>query len=533
MGQFAEVGSKTNGHEGQGEEVAAESLGDGEHTLVDEGIVEVGTNLASDGGEQDGGSGEAEHELGEAVPDFHGADGLAVFVLFNLGSKVDSDAEGGHADEDVLDHLDGSGNLQGLGAEEGASGGHGAGGVNGTTDPGATEHFGKADELDEGGHGNHHDGGEHHGEADGQGQFFLLSAAGGGNGDSGGGTAHGHVGGDGDVQGLGGHLQDLLAEDVGAAENDGGNHPGNEDAGDTDGEDLVEENFSTEEHEAGLDVVFNLHSGLEPLGGADGVGDDHTGHDSHDFAVHTVLSGGLVAAEHVGEAGQSEHTEEADEVADEVVAHDDHAEPGDHTETDGEDDETGNLVGILADGLLSLVSSLNVLLPGLDGGFGGLVQVGILEVGGSGGVLSDLSGSLGGLGLSGGFLSGGFLVGLLVADEGIHGVAGPLAGLAKVADEGLGGGQLGTGDALLGGLSVDELDGLEGLSLFGGDDSVLLFDLGGDFVTAVHHDEAGNDDDEETDPNGPVVFLEPKVRPFRTAVINNDVGISSHIESPA
>ena len=512
--------------------MAAEGLGDGEHTLVDEGVVKVGADVTSDGGEQDGGSGEAEHELGEAVPDFHGADGLAVFVLFNLGSKVDSDAEGGHADEDVLDHLDGSGNLESLGAEEGASGGHGAGGVNGTTDPGTTEHFGKTDHLDEGGHGDHHDGGEHHGETDGQGQFFLLSAAGGGHSDSGGGTAHGHVGRDGDVQGLGGHLQDLLAEDVGAAENDGGNHPGHEDAGDTDGEDLVEENFSAEEHEAGLDVVFDLHGGLDPLGGADGVGDDHTGHDSHDFAVHTVLGGGLVAAEHVGEAGQNEHTEEADEVADEVVAHDDHAEAGDHTEADGEDDEAGNLVGVLTDGLLSLVSSLHVLLPGLDSGFGGLVQIGVLVVGGSGGVLSHLSGGLGGLSLFSGSLGGGFLVSLLVADEGVHGVAGPLAGLAEVADEGLGGRNLSAGHALLGSLSIDEFDGLDGLSLFSSNDGVVLFDLGFDVGAAVHHHEAGDDNEEEADPDSPVVFLEPEVRPFRTAVINNNVGISSHIESP-
>ena len=120
-----------------------------------------------------------------------------------------------------------------------------------------------------------------------------------------------------------------------------------------------------------------------------------------------------------------------------------------------------------------------------------------------------------------------------MADEGVHGVAGPLAGLAKIADEGLGGGQLGAGHALLGGLSFDELDGLDGLGLFSGDDGVVLVDLSFDVSAAVHHDEAGDDDDEETDPNGPVVFLEPKVRPFRTAVINNDVGISSHIESPA
>ena len=120
-----------------------------------------------------------------------------------------------------------------------------------------------------------------------------------------------------------------------------------------------------------------------------------------------------------------------------------------------------------------------------------------------------------------------------MADEGVHGVAFPLAGLAEVADDGLDGGQRSAGHLLLGSLSIDEFDGLEGLSLFGRDDSVLLFDLGSDFVTAIHHDEAGNNDDKEADPDGPVVFLEPKVRPFRTAVINNDVGISSHIESPA
>ena len=63
VGQFAEVGSKTNGHEGQGEEVAAEGLGDGEHTLVDEGIVEVSTDAASNSGEKDGSAEEADTSI--------------------------------------------------------------------------------------------------------------------------------------------------------------------------------------------------------------------------------------------------------------------------------------------------------------------------------------------------------------------------------------------------------------------------------------------------------------------------------------
>ena len=221
-GEFAEVGAQADGGKGEHEEPRADALFDAvDDALVDEGGAEVRAEVGAVDGEDDRSGEEADDELGETVPDFHQA-GFASGGLFNAGAPVHGDTEGGHADEHVLDHLDGRGHVHGLGAEQRAGGGHGARGVDRTADPRAAKHFRQAEVLDEGGQGHHHDGGKGHGQAEGEGKLFLLGAARGGRGDGGGGAAHGHVGGDGDVQGRGSHLEDLLAEDEGRDEHDGG-----------------------------------------------------------------------------------------------------------------------------------------------------------------------------------------------------------------------------------------------------------------------------------------------------------------------
>ena len=133
----------------------------------------------------------------------------------------------------------------------------------------------------------------------------------GGGGDGGRGAAHGHIGRDDDVQRLGRHLQHLLAEDEGRDEHDGGDHPRHEDTGGADGDDLVEQDFRAEEHEARLDEVFNLERGLHPLRGADRVGDDHPEHDAPGLHADAVVGhGGLLAEDH-GDHHDDEQAHEA------------------------------------------------------------------------------------------------------------------------------------------------------------------------------------------------------------------------------
>ena len=116
--------------------------------------------------------------------------------------------------------------------------------------------------------------------------------------------------------------------------------------------------------------------------------------------------------------------------------------------------------------------------------------------------------------------------------EGIHGIPGPLGGRLEVTDDGLGGRQLVACNGLLAGLSLNKLDGFDRLGLFSSDDGVILAELGFNVGAAIHHDEAGDDQDEEPDPYRPIVFLQPKIRPFCAAIVNDYVFIS-HKKSPA
>jgi hypothetical protein len=70
----------------------------------------------------------------------------------------------------------------------------------------------------------------------------------------------------------------------------GGHDPGHEDAGQADGHDLVEEHFRAEQHQAALDEELHLAGGENPLGRADGVGDDHAQDDAPGFRADAVIA---------------------------------------------------------------------------------------------------------------------------------------------------------------------------------------------------------------------------------------------------
>lgn len=165
-------------------------------------------------------------------------------------------------------------------------------------------------------------------------------------------------------------FEDLLAEDEGRDEHDGGDHPRHEDTGGADGDDLVEQDFRAEEHEARLDEVFNLERGLHPLRGADRVGDDHPEHDAPGLHADAVVGhGGLLAEDH-GDHHDDEQAHEADEELGQVLAHDEDADAeeqgkGDHQQGQGGEEVYGLGLG----GSLGRVGL--GLGPILDGRFGG------------------------------------------------------------------------------------------------------------------------------------------------------------------
>ena len=130
-----------------------------------------------------------------------------------------------------------------------------------------------------------------------------------------------------------------------------------------------------------------------------------------------------------------------------------------------------------------------------------------------------LGGSLGRVGLGlGGFSL--FLVGRvlrvgfsLAGKHGLHGVVRPLAGAGDECLDFLGDRQVGAYDALLGVLSLDIRDSLKWSLLgFHLHDRVGLIDRF--FITgrsAIDENADGRDEQSETKPNGPVVFLLPQV----------------------
>ena len=160
--------------------------------------------------------------------------------------------------------------------------------------------------------------------------------------------------------------------------------------------------------------------------------------------------------------------------------------------------------------------------------FGGLVQIGDAKADGGSGALGGLGGLKGGLGLGCGFFSSGLGGFVCLLDEGIERVARPLAGSCQIADERLGGRKLVAGHALLGGLSLDKLDGLDGLGLLGLDDAIVLGKICLDARAPVDHDKTSDDDDKEAYPDRPVVFFKPQVGPFGSAIVNNDVFFVCH-----
>ena len=450
------------------------------------------------------------------MPDFHGADLLA-FLLVDLGREVDGHEEGRHADEDVLDHLDGGRHLHGLGADEGAGRGHGAGGVDGAAYPGAAEDLRHAAGLDDGRDNHHHDGREGQGEADGEGELLLLGLGGGSRRDGRGGAAHGHVGGNDDVEGRGFDLQELLAEDVGAHQDDGGDDPGDEDAGDADGHQLVDEHVGAKEHEAGLDEVLDLGAVLEPLGAAHGVGDEHADDDGPDFGVEAPALHHVLLAEDLRNDADCVDAEEAEEELHGIVAHEAGAEGHEHAEAEAEHGEGA----VDAERLLHLLGNLGRvagrLLPLADGGIGRIVEglVGVLGAGrGCLGRLGELEGlGFGGLGRVNLGQDGGVgSVSLLLGHgKGIQRIGMPGAGGLQVAEHLLQEGQVLALHLLQLGLGLVEFNGFDGFLLFGrnGLQERNAFLVQG--RPAVHDDAEREAQNEKAKPYGPVILFFPQI----------------------
>ena len=293
----------------------------------------------------------------------------------------------------------------------------------------------------------------------------------------------------------------------------------------------MEEHVSAKQNEADLDVVLNLRAFLEPFRRADGVGDDHADGDGPDFGIGAVAAHGHLVAEDVGDDAEHINAEEGHEEAAHVEAHDRGADGDEHAEAEPEHDERGDAVEGLDDFLGSVGGGLLGALPHADELAGRLVQRGVLIAGFGGESLGGLGGvegrGFGGLGLVHLGLHGGVhLVGVSLAqDEGVQRIGAPAGRRLDVVDERGRGGELLALKALLGGGSVIPLNGLEGFFGLGLEGGRVLVILGLQFALAAENQADGNDDQEEANPDGPVVFLLPEIGELRFPPINNNVGV--------
>lgn len=516
--QLPEVGGQADAGKGQAEEPAPTDFGEApDGAVVDDDVGQVLADGGVEGRERDGGDDEPDDEFGESVPDFNEPH-LAAAGSLLFSHEVNGHTKGDDADEHVLDHLDGGGHVKGPLREEGAGRGHGARGVDGTAHPGAAQDVVHAGGLDDGGHDDHHDGGKDQGEANGQGQLLFFGPAGRGRGDGCRDPADAHVRGDGHVHGLGFDLQDLLAEPVGGDQHDGGHHPGHEDTGDTDGEDLVEKYLRPKEYQAGFDVVLGLDPGFHPLGGAHGVADDHAEENGPGCVADAVMLHGGVGRGHVSQHRHGEDKAEGLGEPGKGVSHEGDAHAEEEGQEDHEADEAGQQVVGFDVGLLLEAAQLGVgAAPVIDLLAGIGIEGGVAEVCGSGCGLGCggrfkgfrnfglarvvLHHPLGrqGLGVFGAQVKGG------------DGVAAPFMGLAGEFFDGLAHGAGGGLELFLGVHGRVPLNGLERrpFTLLG-QGGVGLGDLGLDRGVSLGkvNDHARKEQD-KAQPDGPVIFFFP------------------------
>ena len=197
--------------------------------------------------------------------------------------------------------------------------------------------------------------------------------------------------------------------------------------------------------------------------------------------------------------------------------------------------QSGNLYAVTASALVikgqSRADSLKITLPGTTATKAYAINLSaaseikdcsmditVLGVTGSGGgILGGLSrGQSLGSGLLGSFdlgLEGGVALirAGLIHHQGIQRIVGPAGGLLQISDDISHLGLLLGVHVFLGGSGLVPFDGLEGLAFLSLDDGLVFVELGFQGRTLAKAQPCGHDQEEEADPDGPVVFLLPQV----------------------
>ena len=282
----------------------------------------------------------------------------------------------------------------------------------------------------------------------------------------------------------------------------------------------MEQHFGTQQHQAGLDEVFHLGAVLDQLGRADGIGDDHADGDGPDLGVDAVKAHGLLVAQDVGQHAEGIDDEEGNKELAGVHAHEHGPHGTQGAQHQAQHDEGGDTVEGLGQTGGSLGSLLLGVLPGVDGGRGGIVQTGILITGRRGGILGGPGRGQGfGSGLPGGFdlgLEGGvaLISAGLIHHQGIQRIVGPAGGRLQIGDDLSHLRLLLSLHVFLGSRGFVPFDGLEGLAFLGRDDAPIFVEPGFQGRTLAKAQPRGHDQKEKADPDGPVVFLLPQVGPL-------------------
>ena len=300
----------------------------------------------------------------------------------------------------------------------------------------------------------------------------------------------------------------------------------------------MEQHFGTQQHQTGLDEVFHLGAVLDQLGRADGIGDDHADGDGPDLGVDAVQAHGLLVAQDIGQHAEGVDDEEGDEELAGVHAHEHGTDGAQGAQHQTQHDEGGDAVEGLGQTGSSLGGLLLGALPGVDGGLGGIIQTGILITGSRGGILGGLGrGQSLGSGLLGSFdlgLEGGVALirAGLIHHQGIQRIVGPAGGRLQISDDISHLGLLLGLHVFLGGSGLVPFDGLEGLAFLSLDDGLVFVELGFQGRTLAKAQPCGHDQEEEADPDGPVVFLLPQVGPLRLGTVDNDFVVLFHNRQP-
>lgn len=177
--------------------------------------------------------------------------------------------------------------------------------------------------------------------------------------------------------------------------------------------------------------------------------------------------------------------------------------------------------------------------PCADAFFRNLVQIGVLVLGKGGRAFGQLGGGEGfsdpGLGFVGFPLAGRVLrVGFRRAQvQRAKGIAAPARGRGDKVLDGLGRRKVRAHSGFFVALRFEIRDGFErGFRRLRLHDRVRLINaLLEIFFRPVDEDENGRDQDRKTEPDGPVIFLFPQIRPGCLSVVGNNAALFSHTAS--